>query len=109
MGSRALSCVKGNFKAADGSHIHKGRIDSNEYRQYLQYFLYLYLNQLIELGDGTDYPEFRDELVALYAQFDTTQLLRFLNLSNHVTFSKALSVCQNRLTCTQDICIRPHV
>ena len=37
------------------------------YKKYLKFFMYLYLHQLVGCGDGSDYPEFHDYLVALYA------------------------------------------
>ena len=85
LGAHALDGVKGSYKVTDESRRRKGRIDANDYRQYLCYFLYLYLNELVGHRGG-DYPEFHDELVTFYAQFDTTQLLQFLNLSHDFTF-----------------------
>ena len=57
---------------------------------------------LVGLGDGTDYPEFHDVLVKLYAEFDAIQLRQFLHISMHVTLSKALNECQKQLSKNTD-------
>ena len=69
---------------------------------YLKFFIDLYLHQLVGCGDGSQYPEFHDYLVALYDEFNTRQLINFFALSHHVTFSKALVVCETRLGKTFD-------
>uniref|UniRef100_A0A7S0XMS6 Uncharacterized protein n=2 Tax=Elphidium margaritaceum TaxID=933848 RepID=A0A7S0XMS6_9EUKA len=68
------------------------------YNKYLKFFMFLYLHELVGNSDGSPFPEFHDQLVALYAEFDTRQLLNFLSVSHHVTFSSALSICERFLS-----------
>ena len=77
-------------------------VSPSVYKQYLRFFSFLYLDELVGKGDGSQYPEFHDYLVALYAEFDTRQLYNFLSLSHHAKFSKALKVCEKRLATTAD-------
>jgi len=94
--SRQRSMRNFNDKSARSSRVIGGRTKLHKktqfvgkYKRYLKIFLYRYLHMLVGLGDGTDYPEFHDVLVKLYAEFDAIQLQQFL----HTTILTYINAC----------------